>query len=153
MTALIINTSRGLTLVTDFLLAYYLTIALFYAESYNLLKKPTESGPTTSNVTRWYVLQPDVPLVLQNLLFAVSSLFGGWFWTRGLLGTKQLDCGPTRAAVIVSFDLYHPQWKAFAAAMSIVVGVVFAFFFLGHLYIFGTGQVRSEPLIILAGLL
>ncbi|KAK2729861.1 hypothetical protein CKAH01_10026 [Colletotrichum kahawae] len=153
MVASIVNTARGVTLVTDFLLTYYLTIALFYSESYNLLSKPEETAPRDGKIKRYYFLQPDVPLLLQNFLFASASLFGGWFWIRGLSGSAQLECGPAKAAVIVSFDLHNSHWKTFAATMSILVGSIFTFFFFGHLYIFCTGEVRSEPLIAVAGLL
>ncbi|EQB57416.1 hypothetical protein CGLO_02452 [Colletotrichum gloeosporioides Cg-14] len=151
--ASIVNTSRGLTLVTDFLLTYYLTIALFYSESYNLLSKPEETAPRDGKIKRYYFLQPDVPLLLQNFLFATASLFGAWFWIRGVSGTAQLECGPAKAAVIVSFNLHSSHWTAFAATMSILVGGIFTFFFVGHLYIFCTGEVRSEPLVAVAGLL
>lgn len=153
MIALTANTSRGVTLVTDFLLTYYLTIVLFYAESYNLLHKLESAPGGDSSKKRIYLLQPDVPLLLQNFLFAAASLFGGWFWIRGVLSAPQLECGPAKAAVLVSFDLYSSRWKSFAATMSIFVGVIFAFFFFGHLYIFYTGQVGSEPLVLVAAVL
>ncbi|KAL3295015.1 hypothetical protein RB213_005789 [Colletotrichum asianum] len=53
----------------DFLIVYYLAIALFYSESYNLLIKKDSLGRPT------YVLRPDMPLLLQNILvvFLVAS--------------------------------------------------------------------------------
>ena len=40
----VITTARGTALSTDYLIVYYLTVALFYSESYNLLKKGEREG-------------------------------------------------------------------------------------------------------------
>lgn len=142
--ATMINTHRGLSEVTDFLIVYYLAIALFYAESYNLLTK--EDASKRGFI---YVLKPDMPLLLQNLLFAVTSLFGGWFWIHGVQRAPQPVCD-AKAAVIGTFDLNNSHWKVFAATFSISLGILFAFFFVVHLVGFWNGEVGRQPVTSIA---
>ncbi|KAF9869301.1 hypothetical protein CkaCkLH20_13218 [Colletotrichum karsti] len=144
MLATMINTSRGLSLSTDFLIVYYLTIALFYAESYNLLTKEN-----ANNEGFLYVLKPDLPLLFQNLLFATASVFGGWFWIRGVRMAEEPACG-ARAAVIGAFDLNNSRWKVFAAVFSVGLGIIFGLFFVIHLAGFWSGQVSRRPVTYIA---
>lgn len=137
-----VNTTRGLALATDFLIVYYLAIALFYNESYNLLRK------TTADRKISYELQPDIPLMFQNVIFATASLYGGWFWTSGIAKAPQTVCG-AKAAVIGSFDLNNQRWKAFAAAFSIAAGIIFSIIFSVHLiHYYSWGNIaRLRPIL------
>jgi ankyrin repeat protein len=125
--AVIINSIKGTALSTDYLIVYYLTIALFYSESYHLL-----SGDDDDNGLGCY-LRPDVPLVLQNLLFAFATLFGAWFWISGVNHVQPLSC-PPKAALFGVFDLDNTPWRRFAAIFAILAGLIVLLFFLMHLY-------------------
>jgi hypothetical protein len=83
----VITTAQGTALSTDYMIVYYLTVALFYCESYNLLAKE-DSQNRVSDSPFSYILQPDVPLLVQNTLFASNHLFGAWFWIRGIHDTN-----------------------------------------------------------------
>ncbi|EQB47092.1 hypothetical protein CGLO_13801 [Colletotrichum gloeosporioides Cg-14] len=135
-----INTARNISLTVDFLIVYYLTIALFYNESYNLLIKEDSLGKPT------YVLRPDMPLLLQNLLFTVASLFGGWFWISGVTKAVPPTCA-AKGAVIVSFDLNNRHWKAFAATMSIIAGAIFSCIFFIHLCYYSRKEVTRKSVV------
>jgi hypothetical protein len=125
--AAMVNSVRGTALSTDYLIVYYLTVALFYSESYHLLS--TEDGDHGYP----YVLRPDVPLVIQNLVFASATLFGAWFWISGIDHTRSLSC-LSKAALFGVFDLDSPSWRRFATTFAILAGLILLFFFLVHLY-------------------
>ncbi|KAI9040400.1 ankyrin repeat domain-containing protein [Aspergillus affinis] len=125
---LVIYTAEGSTLSVDYLIVYYLTIALFYSESYNLLEKGESSSTST-----WtgYILRPDVPLIAQNLLFAFTSFFGAWFWLTGLHRASAPTC-IAQGALFGAFELNDTTWRPFATTMAIVTGLIFTFFFIAH---------------------
>ncbi|KAL9612894.1 MAG: hypothetical protein Q9167_002527 [Letrouitia subvulpina] len=139
--AVVINTARGTALSTDYLIVYYLTVALFYSESYNLLTKGEREGWGEKS---YYVLEPDVPLLVQNLLFAFNHLFGAWFWIRGLHHTQPTTC-PPKAALLGPFDLYDKHWMKFAATAAIIGGINFLIFFAIHLYAFWNRSLAGGP--------
>ncbi|KAH8744266.1 hypothetical protein F5883DRAFT_511743 [Diaporthe sp. PMI_573] len=125
--AVVINTVKGTALSVDYLIVYYLTIALFYSESYNLLvKKNGGKGGFR------YTLRADVPLILQNALFAFATLFGAWFWIRGVFETHQLTC-VAKAALFGLFELESSQWRQFAVTFAILLGLTFVLFLVVHL--------------------
>ncbi|KAE8148899.1 ankyrin repeat-containing domain protein [Aspergillus avenaceus] len=124
---LIIQYAQGAALSTDFLLVYYLTIALFYSESYKLLEKRDASHKNDR-----YILRPDMPLILQNLLFALASFLGGWFWISGVNRAQPPTC-TAKAACLGVFDLESLTWRRFAATVSIVAGLIFLIYFVVHM--------------------
>lgn len=144
MLTTMINIWRGIYLATDFLIVYYLVVALFYAESYNLM---TKSDSSRNGFV--FVLTSDMPLLIQNLLFATASLFGGWFWIRGVLDAPKPPCGAW-AAVIVSFQMDNLHWRRFAAVFSILFGIIFSFFLFVHLIGFWGRQVTRQSVIYIA---
>ena len=131
----LITTAKGTALATDYLIVYYLTVALFYSESYNLLTKG-EKGDNNGGRS-YYVLEPDIPLLAQNALFAINHLFGAWFWIQGLHRAQPTTC-PSKAALLGVFDLYDERWVRFAATAAIIGGINFVVFFCVHLYAFWT---------------
>ncbi|KAK4234624.1 hypothetical protein C8A03DRAFT_37601, partial [Achaetomium macrosporum] len=131
--AIVVNTTKGTALPTDYLIVYYLTIALFYSESYHLLSS-NDDDDDDDDAPGCY-LRPDVPLTYQNLLFAFATIFGAWFWISGQDHTRPLTCGtPPKAALLATFDLQSHSWRKFAATFAVLVGLIFLFFFLVHLY-------------------
>lgn len=134
---LVIDYAKDSALSTDFLIVYYLTIALFYPESYNLLEK----GEASTKTER-YVLRPDVPLILQNFVFAFTSFFGAWFWINGIHQSQPPSC-VAKAACFGVFDLNGSSWRNFAATMTIFAGLIFSLFFTVHLVIMVSGQSKS----------
>ena len=94
-----IKTVRGSGLPINYPIVYYLTVALFYAESYNLMRKNNgEKGYS-------YTLNPDAALVAQNVIFTSTTFFSTWFWMRGVFKTQPLECGTAKMALIGVFDL------------------------------------------------
>ncbi|CAI7663977.1 unnamed protein product [Penicillium pancosmium] len=124
---MIIGQAKGSALSLDFLLVYYLTIALFYSESYNLLKRRDAAGNEQG-----YLLRPDFPLVAQNFLCALISVFGVWFWIQGVYHVESPTC-PAKAACLGLFPLMSAPWRRFAAAISAITGILFIAFFVVHL--------------------
>lgn len=124
---MIIGQAKGSALSLDFLLVYYLTIALFYSESYNLLKKRDAAGNEQG-----YLLRPDFPLVAQNFLCALISVFGVWFWIHGVYLVESPTC-PAKAACLGLFPLMSTPWRRFAVAISAITSVLFTTFFVVHL--------------------
>ncbi|KAH0543140.1 hypothetical protein FGG08_002485 [Glutinoglossum americanum] len=154
-----VNTLRGTALSVDYLMTYYLTVVLFYAESYNLEVKHLPGRVDEArmdeygdggHIGRALVLHPDVPLVFQNVLFTVYTLFGAWFWHRGLFSiAPTTSCGPERAALIFLFPLRNIGWEKFATAFAIIIGLVFALITLIHLCSLKEG-ISSGPVLTVA---
>lgn len=135
---MIIGQAEGSALSLDFLLVYYLTIALFYSESYNLLSKSDAAGNKLG-----YMLRPDFPLLAQNLLCALASIFGVWFWIQGIKQADDTTC-PAQAACLGLFPLMDLTWRRFAAAISVITGIIFIIFFVVHLLDLLSGQNKSR---------
>ena len=141
-----INVIDGSALSIDYLLSYYLTIVLFYSESYNLVREwgprsnqdedgfpqssRDEDSFTLSAVV--YRLHPDWTLVFQNIIFASYTLFGAWFWQKGYLATRPTVCGET-AAIMFLFDFHSAKWRNAATVLAALLGFVLFLVLLIHL--------------------
>ena len=120
-----IKTAKGDALALDYLIVYYLTVALFYAESYNLktaeTTADTDSLASTEKILRLF---PNAPLIFQNVLFAAQSFFGAWFWITGLDHQPPSTCAE-QAALLGLFPLRDLAWRRFAVTMALLTGVIF----------------------------
>lgn len=106
---------------------YYLTIALFYSESYDLMRKQTQP-PGMGKPGYKFTLNPDAALLTQHMLFASATLFGVGFWLRGVFVTKPPDCGaPANGALLGVFDLLENRWRYFAGSCSVLVLVLYMY--------------------------
>jgi hypothetical protein len=131
-----INIIDGLALSLNYLISYYLTIVLFYTESYNLVPIPrVETDQFSDDLNEYepiYRLYPDFPLVFQNILFAVYTLFGAWFWQNGILNTHSTAC-EEQAAIVFLFSLRNPKWINAATVLGVIFGTIFVIILLIHL--------------------
>ena len=136
----------GTVLSVDYLISYYLTIALFYAESYNLVSEPDSER---NDDYEWPVrgLLPTFPLIFQNVLFAAYTVFGAWYWHEGIKAVQPPVCEP-RAAIILLFDMNDTTWTKAATALSIIIGIIFSIIFLIHLKSLGTGILSPAELVM-----
>ncbi|KAH8169130.1 hypothetical protein LIA77_11256 [Sarocladium implicatum] len=139
----------GSALSVDYLLSYYLTIVLFYSESYNLVREEntTRNPQLPANEVEVYKLFPDLPLIFQNLLFASYTLVGAWFWQVGIRNTTALACDYERAAVIVVFDLHSASWVTAATIMAAILGAIFTLILLMHLKSLKQGVMSGPELV------
>lgn len=71
--ATVVNILEENALSVDYLLSYYLTVVLFYAESYNLEICVENSG---GEEIKTMELHTDAALFCQNIIFAAVTLFG-----------------------------------------------------------------------------
>ncbi|KAK4199856.1 hypothetical protein QBC40DRAFT_202048, partial [Triangularia verruculosa] len=156
----VISAVRGVGSPIHYLVVYYLTVTLFYSESYNLIRKdntcssrsedpPSQLEPPDPHRSHgdrvperkpkpgyYYELNPDAALVAQNVLFASTTLFGAWFWLRGVFGFAEWslvesspECGSdagesAKGALLGVFNLFDDRWRRFAAACSIITGLL-----------------------------
>jgi hypothetical protein len=127
------NLSGGSALLVDYLLSFYLTVVLFYAESYNLVvERPNQDLEYEEGREVIYKLYPNIPLIFQNILFASYTLFGAWFWQSGLHKARSPIC-QEKAAIVLLFDLRNVHWTIAATFLSTVTGAIFASILLIHL--------------------
>ena len=141
----------------DYLLSYYLTVILFYSESYNLRLEVGETTPSVKhNGTRsplsiqnislgdiealrshlkYYTLAPEPSLIVQNVFFAAYTLFGAWYWLRGIKEIEHSSCSEY-AAIILLFHLDDNRWLKAATTFAIVLGIFWAAVFVTNLYMF-----------------
>ena len=141
----------------DYLLSYYLTVILFYSESYNLRLEVGETTPSVKhNGTRsplsiqnislgdiealrshlkYYTLAPELSLIVQNVFFAAYTLFGAWYWLRGIKEIEHSSCSEY-AAIILLFHLDDNRWLKAATTFAIVLGIFWAAVFVTNLYMF-----------------
>ncbi|KAH7320716.1 hypothetical protein B0I35DRAFT_198982 [Stachybotrys elegans] len=141
----------GSALSIEYLLSYYLTIVLFYAESYNLVRRIDPEGDRSFAAsmgydTGVYRLYPDFPLIFQNLLFASYTLFGAWFWQSGIDGTRRTTCDD-RAAIVFLFALRNPGWTTAATVLASIAGALFALIFFMHLKNLKKGVISGPELV------
>ncbi|RYP44607.1 hypothetical protein DL768_008928 [Monosporascus sp. mg162] len=127
-----INLTAGTALSVDYLLSFYLTVVLFYAESYNLVIEEPAQPDYWSDAEQVLRLYPDFPLVFQNILFATYTLFGAWFWTVGIHKARSPSC-VEEAAVVFLFDIRSLSWTKTATVLSVLTGAIFALIFVIHL--------------------
>jgi hypothetical protein len=141
-----INTVRGVSLSIDYLIVYYLTIALFYSESYNLTSKTTEGGinPRPRKGYR-YILKPDAALVAQNVLFSSTTLFGVWFWLRGVFTLQSPECHPAYGALLATFELQDGRWRYFAASFGVIGGAILALILHTHVASLVSENYHNQP--------
>lgn len=97
-----IKTIDGAAFAIDYLLSYYLTVILFYCESYNLL---LQADPHDRHAADYYALSADISLISQNLFFAAYNIFGAWYWLSGVNRAQEIPY-PDKAAII--FCLWPP---------------------------------------------
>ena len=144
--AAVINIVTGPALSVDFLLSYYLTVVLFYTESYNLVHignpeevrggvvevdPPEVEDEMLDSYEKTYKLHPDLSLIAQNLFFGSYSVFGVWFWQVGVGRTEGTGCGDL-GAVVFLFGLRGEGWITGASVISGLLGSVFIGIFLVH---------------------
>jgi hypothetical protein len=179
----VISAVRGIGSPIDYPIVYYLTVALFYSESYNLMRKdntcsggesnkadfPSQSElPPRSRIMSmlqrkakpgyYYELNPDAALVAQNVLFASATLFGAWFWLRGVFGFAELPlaegsssgCGSdagesAKGALLGVFNLFDDRWRRFAAACSVIAGLLLVLILSVHAASLAGGGLVDQP--------
>jgi hypothetical protein len=145
--ATVINVCQGTALSVDYLLSYYLTVVLFYAESYNLEIRVDEdyepTNPDPEEALRTFELHADLPLVFQNVYFTAFTLFGAWYWLKGINSTTDPVCGGN-AALLSIFDIRSSIWTHAATALAIIAGMAFIMVFLIHLATLSKG-IGSGP--------
>jgi hypothetical protein len=148
--ATVINVVQGTALSVDYLLSYYLTVVLFYAESYNLEMRddPQEAldAGTGEGDIRTLELHADLSLVFQNVYFSAFTLFGAWYWLRGMEGLEDPVCG-AKAAMLGVFELRSEAWTRAAAGLAVVCGFAFLVVFLVHLTSLSEG-IASGPRLV-----
>ncbi|KAH8586905.1 hypothetical protein B0O99DRAFT_643236 [Bisporella sp. PMI_857] len=144
-----INIVDGKALAIDYFISYYLTVILFYSESYNLRlevgEKALQAKATSSkpgNRIRWrrefedgsdgklayFTLAPDLSLISQNLFFTAWTLFGAWYWLSGINLTRESPCAED-AAIVLLFSLHSRKWKIAATLFAIVLSIFWSVVF------------------------
>lgn len=141
--ATVVNIMKGSALSIDYLLSYYLTVVLFYAESYNLEVRVKESH---GRETQTMELQADAALVCQNIIFTAFTLFGAWYWLEGIKMTTDPACGAS-LAMLVLFDIHNATWTHAAAGLAVITGTAFFLVFLVHLASLKEG-IASGPVLV-----
>lgn len=146
-----INIIDGSALSIDYLLSYYLTVVLFYAESYNLVRRSNPEGDrlSTANAdcdTEVYRLYPDFSLIFQNFLFASYTLFGAWFWQIGINSTQRTSCDDT-SAIVFLFQLRDRSWTTTATVFASIAGAIFSLIFFIHLKNLRKGVISGPELV------
>jgi hypothetical protein len=145
--ATVINVCQGDALSIGYLMSYYLTVVLFYAESYNMEVQIDDEyearNLTGDQAHKTYELHADLPLVFQNVYFTAFTLFGAWYWLKGIKSTIDPVCGGN-AALLGIFDIRSSRWTHAATALAIIAGVAFFMVFLIHLTSLSEG-IKSGP--------
>ncbi|KAJ5733369.1 hypothetical protein N7493_002155 [Penicillium malachiteum] len=155
-------------LAIDYLLSYYLTVILFYSESYRIRLEvgktvplfkdmglfgvnnnaPTRASPEMKDKIQSYTLVPDLSLIFQNAFFAAYTLIGAWFWLHGIKRIQDSPCSD-HAAIILLFHLRNQSWYTAATVLAIVLGLFWAIVFVVNLYMFTSAKGTSPgPIII-----
>ncbi|KAJ5921071.1 hypothetical protein N7466_009397 [Penicillium verhagenii] len=156
----------GKALAIDYLLSYYLTVILFYSESYRIRLKVGETIPifehrdllTKASEVREskemkhkiksYTLVPDLSLIFQNVFFAAYTLFGAWFWLRGINQIPESTCSEY-AAIVLIFHLRNKSWQTAATVFAILLGIFWAIVFAINFSLFTPAKGKNPgPVII-----
>jgi hypothetical protein len=139
-----VNIAQGSALSVDYLLSYYLTVVLFYAESYNLeTPKYLETLPPNSHEAQLYndfdgevvkatKVLTDFPLVFQNFIFMSFTLYGVWYWLKGINSVADPNCG-AQGALFGLFDIKSHVWTRGAAGLAVIIGFLFFIVLLLHI--------------------
>lgn len=133
--ATVINICQGTALSVDYLMSYYLTVVLFYAESYNLeIRDNTANADVRQEEgdVETLELHADLSLVFQNIYFSAFTLFGAWYWLRGIELLQDRACG-AKAAMLAVFDIRSYAWTRAAAGLAVIGGFAFLMVFFIHL--------------------
>jgi len=155
-----INVIEGSALSIDYLLSYYLTIVLFYSESYNLVREWGRDADLDANQNAdqnadrdddyelsamVYRLHADWALIFQNILFASYTLFGAWFWQKGYLATRPAAC-EEKAAIIFIFSFHAAKWRTVATVLASLIGCILSIILLLHLRTLKKGIISGPEL-------
>ncbi|KAK4208547.1 hypothetical protein QBC37DRAFT_325534 [Rhypophila decipiens] len=134
-----IDIAAGSALSVDYLISYYLTVGLFYNESYHL-NHPDRKIPGGVHDVDYVEIQalPRFALIFQNILFGTYSLFGAWFWQSGLNKTQLTKCAAATqkgevAAIVFLFDVRSERWVMGATTVSALFASIFGIIFVTHL--------------------
>jgi hypothetical protein len=138
--ATVINVCKGTALSVDYLMSYYLTVVLFYAESYNLEIRVKSTVVINDSIhkTEILALHADLPLVFQNVYFTAFTIFGAWYWLKGIALTTDPVCGG-KAALLGVFNIQSRTWTHAAAALAIITAIAFIMVFFLHITSFYDG--------------
>jgi len=135
-----IDVKSGESLSPDFLIVYYLTIVLFFSESFRVLSSKKNPAGMFE-----VALKPDVPVLFQSLLFTIATPFGVWFWLHGMNLVAEPNC-PAQGAFLASFSLGSQKWRIFASIVGGVFSFLQIFVFLVHLSYMSRKGVLKDPL-------
>ncbi|KAF3314691.1 hypothetical protein TWF173_004504 [Orbilia oligospora] len=151
--SLVTNLANGTSLSIDHLIAYYLTVVMFYAESYTWDRIFSEENVYVSAVDRARLyrehgcksipvpgdlgieeekemglrLRADFPLVFQNGLSVAQSVLATWFWVTGLNSIPGFPCMTLEAAAILGvFPLRAYHWQRFATFAAVASSAIFS---------------------------
>jgi hypothetical protein len=144
-----INVLDGSALAIDYLLSYYLTIVLFYSESYNLVRQWGEDADEEASAflsAVVYRLCADWALIFQNVLFTSYTLFGVWFWQKGYQSARRTSCAE-RAAIFFLFDFRASEWRTAATSLACIIGVILFIILLLHLRSLKKGVLSGPELV------
>ncbi|KAI9769052.1 MAG: hypothetical protein M1839_003816 [Geoglossum umbratile] len=147
--ATVVNVLKGSAMSIDYLLSYYLTVVLFYAESYNLeirVDNMSAREPSGRSAVKTLELHADLPLVCQNVIFTAFTLFGAWYWLKGADRTSDPICG-AHGALLGIFDIRHDVWTRAAAGLAVIAGLSLFMVFLLHLASLQDG-IKSGPKLV-----
>ncbi|KAK6527294.1 hypothetical protein TWF281_010481 [Arthrobotrys megalospora] len=167
--SLLANFAYHTALPVDYLIVYYLTVVLFYSESYNIERvSPKENVhvPAIDKAKLWVEngprdipvpgrppmevtksvglrLRADFPLIFQNAIFVIQSIIGIWFWISGLKSLPHLPCiEQETAALFGTFPLRSHPWQYFAAFGAVASSIIFAGYLAYHIYCLESGYHR-----------
>jgi len=136
-------------LAINYLLSYYLTVILFYSESYRMRLEVGGTIPTfeeqiirlpdSNNIgeemmdkIKSYTLVPDLSLLFQNVFFTACTLFGASFCLHEISRIQESPCSEY-AAIILLFHLREDSWRIAVAVLAILFGLFWAFVFVFNL--------------------
>jgi len=91
-------------------------------------------------------LHADLSLVFQNMYFTIFTLFGAWYWLRGIDSMADPVCG-AKAALLFVFDIRSHVWTRAAAGLAVVGGVAFLIVFFIHVASLSDG-IGSGPRLV-----
>ncbi|KAF3185455.1 hypothetical protein TWF225_005237 [Orbilia oligospora] len=168
--SLVTNLANGTSLSIDYLIVYYLTVVMFYAESYTWDRIFSEENVYVSAVDKARLyrehgcksipvpgdlemeeekemglrLRADFPLVFQNGLSVAQSVLATWFWVAGLSSIPGFPCMTLEAAAILGvFPLRAHPWQRFATFAAIASSAIFSLLF--YIHVQDIAVFRPEP--------
>ncbi|KAF3150291.1 hypothetical protein TWF569_004683 [Orbilia oligospora] len=157
--SLVTNLANDTSLSIDYLIVYYLTVVMFYAESYTWDRIFSEEIVYVPAVDKAQLyrehgcksipvpgdlemeeekemglrLRADFPLVFQNGLSVAQSVLATWFWAAGLSSIPGFPCMTLEAAAILGvFPLRAHPWQRFATFAAVASSAIFSLLFYIH---------------------